>query len=113
MQRHFSHLFMIFPLHNVRYESADAKTKALDRAREPEVKALLSTIRSGGVGLNLQEFNHVVFESRDLNPQKHKQDGTACTASVRDRPTRPCLRVRTRCANPRFRSCASQARRRM
>ena len=49
------------------------KTKALDRAREPEVKALLSTIRSGGVGLNLQEFNHVVFESRDLNPQKHKQ----------------------------------------
>ena len=49
------------------------KSKALDRAREPEVKALLSTIRSGGVGLNLQEFNHVVFESRDLNPQKHKQ----------------------------------------
>ena len=29
MQRHFSHLFMIYPLHNVRYGDADAKTKAL------------------------------------------------------------------------------------
>ena len=29
MQRHFSHLFMIFPLHNVRYTGADAKTKAI------------------------------------------------------------------------------------
>jgi hypothetical protein len=29
MQRHFSHLFMIFPLHNIRYTGADAETKAI------------------------------------------------------------------------------------
>ncbi|EOD40135.1 hypothetical protein EMIHUDRAFT_222990 [Emiliania huxleyi CCMP1516] len=63
-----------WPEHWLRFDGeVKDKSKALDRAREPEVKALLSTIRSGGVGLNLQEFNHVVFESRDLNPQKHKQ----------------------------------------
>ena len=49
------------------------KTGTLERARQPSVKALLSTIRSGGVGLNLQEFNQVAFLDRDLNPQKHRQ----------------------------------------
>ena len=42
------------------------KVSALERARQPHVKALLSTIRSGGVGLNLQEFNHPIFFDRDV-----------------------------------------------
>lgn len=39
------------------------RNAALDRARKPECQVLLVQIRSGGVGLNLQEFNRVIFTS--------------------------------------------------
>ena len=39
------------------------RNDVLDKARKPECQVLLIQIRSGGVGLNLQEFNRVVFTS--------------------------------------------------
>jgi len=39
------------------------RNDVLDRARKPACQVLLIQIRSGGVGLNLQEFNRVVFTS--------------------------------------------------
>jgi len=39
------------------------RNEVLDKARKPECQVLLVQIRSGGVGLNLQEFNRVVFTS--------------------------------------------------
>ena len=39
------------------------RNEVLDKARKPECQVLLIQIRSGGVGLNLQEFNRVVFTS--------------------------------------------------
>ena len=39
------------------------RNEVLDRARLPECQVLLIQIRSGGVGLNLQEFNRVIFTS--------------------------------------------------
>jgi hypothetical protein len=39
------------------------RNAVLDRARKPECQVLLVQIRSGGVGLNLQEFNRVIFTS--------------------------------------------------
>jgi hypothetical protein len=39
------------------------RNEVLDRARGPACQVLLIQIRSGGVGLNLQEFNRVIFTS--------------------------------------------------
>ena len=39
------------------------RNDTLDRARKPDCRVLLVQIRSGGVGLNLQEFSRVVFTS--------------------------------------------------
>ena len=39
------------------------RNEVLDLARKPECQVLLIQIRSGGVGLNLQEFNRVIFTS--------------------------------------------------
>ena len=39
------------------------RNDVLDRARKPACQVLLVQIRSGGVGLNLQEFNRVIFTS--------------------------------------------------
>jgi hypothetical protein len=43
--------------------SETQRNDVLDRARKPECQVLLIQIRSGGVGLNLQEFNRVIFTS--------------------------------------------------
>ena len=43
--------------------TAVERTEALDRAREPSCQVLLIQLQAGGVGLNLQEFNRVVFMS--------------------------------------------------
>jgi SNF2 family DNA or RNA helicase len=39
------------------------RTEVLDRARDPSCQVLLIQLQAGGVGLNLQEFNRVVFMS--------------------------------------------------
>ena len=43
--------------------SARERTSVLDRARGPGCQVLLIQLQAGGVGLNLQEFNRVVFMS--------------------------------------------------
>jgi hypothetical protein len=52
----------------------DEKTAQLARFKaEPDVRVLLATIHSGGVGLNIIEANHVFFCDRWFNPQVMEQ----------------------------------------
>jgi len=57
----------------------DAKRNAeINRFKRGETQVFISTIRSGGVGLNLQNASTVVFLDRDWSPAKNQQAEDRC-----------------------------------
>jgi SNF2 family DNA or RNA helicase len=50
-----------------------ARTAAINKFKSKEHQIFLATIRAGGVGLNLQMCNTVVFLDRDWSPAKNQQ----------------------------------------
>ena len=61
--------------------SQTERTAALERARQPDTTVLLIQIQCGGVGLNLQEFNHCIF----MSPW--------WTAALMDQAVARCVRI--------------------
>jgi len=49
------------------------RTRILNEFKEGKTKVLIATIRSGGVGLNLQHCDTMVFLDRDWSPAKNQQ----------------------------------------
>jgi SNF2 family DNA or RNA helicase len=57
----------------------DAKRNAeINRFKRGETQVFIATIRSGGVGLNLQNASTVVFLDRDWSPAKNQQAEDRC-----------------------------------
>jgi superfamily II DNA or RNA helicase len=53
--------------------SDTSRNSAINKFKNGQTQVFLATIRSGGVGLNLQNCNTVVFLDRDWSPAKNQQ----------------------------------------
>lgn len=67
------------PVSVITGDVTDAKrTAEINRFKTGETQVFIATIRSGGVGLNLQNASTVVFLDRDWSPAKNQQAEDRC-----------------------------------
>ena len=95
MSRMLNILEQFFSLHRIAYLRMDGFTKTDMRLRlcerfnsDPRYFALISTTRSGGVGLNLTGADTVIFYDSDWNPTIDAQAQDRCHRIGQTRPVR-------------------------